>query len=108
MWSDYSSAKTENLGVVSQIGVVPALRKEAYGANNVYKGFPPLMSDGRALVGSWQAEAVENKMVKESRGIVTNWEYRRYLTLHGKEVMNENREGAYNDTGDGVYMMKGK
>jgi hypothetical protein len=104
MWSDSSSAKTDNLGVVSQVQAVPALRKEAYGANNVYNGFPPLMSDGRALVGAWHAEAVEHKLVKESKGFVSNWEYRRYLTVNGSAVMRENREAAYNDTGDGLYL----
>ena len=34
-----------------------------YHANNQYDNFPPLMSDGRALVASWQPEAVANKQL---------------------------------------------
>ena len=46
-----------------------------YKANNQYRDFPPLMSDGRALIASYQPEAVINNQLLKETGIKTNWEY---------------------------------
>ena len=78
--------------------------KLGYHTNNVYPAFPPLMSDGRALVSNWQpsTETVANDALKH--GITSNWEYRRYLTQHAQEIMQDNFLSSANDTG---YMYPG-
>lgn len=70
-----------------------------YNTNNKYAQFPPLMSDGRAVTASWQPESVVNAGIIKSNGIKSNWEYRRYLTTHSKEVMKYNFLEASNDVG---------
>jgi hypothetical protein len=70
-----------------------------YGANNVYPGFPPLMNDGRALIASWQPEAVENQLLLKSSGIKSNWEYRKYLTHNAQAIVQTNFAEAANDCG---------
>jgi TRAP transporter TAXI family solute receptor len=42
-----------------------------YESHNVYKGVPPFMDDARALVASWQPEAVTNNNLLQSTGIKT-------------------------------------
>ncbi len=70
-----------------------------YAANNVYPGFPPLMSDGRALIASWQPEAVENNHLLKSTGVKSNWEYRKYLTHNAHSIIQHNFAEAANDCG---------
>ena len=70
-----------------------------YHANNQYDNFPPLMSDGRALVASWQPEALANKQLIEENGIASNWQYRRYLTENAKSIMKTNFRESANDVG---------
>jgi len=70
-----------------------------YATNNKYPEFPPLMSDGRAIVGSWQPESTENANLIESNNIRTNWDYRQYLTKHSKEILEYNFREACNDAG---------
>jgi hypothetical protein len=70
-----------------------------YNTNNKYPSFPPLMSDGRAIIGSWQPESVENTNIIEKNNIKSNWEYRRYLTNNSKEIMEYNFREACNDAG---------
>jgi hypothetical protein len=70
-----------------------------YGTNNKYPSFPPLMSDGRAIVGGWQPESTINKDLIESNGIKSNWEYRRYLTKNSKDIMEYNFRESANDVG---------
>ena len=70
-----------------------------YNANNLYAGFPPKMADARSLVASWQPEAVINHNLVESVGVQSNWQYRKYLTKNAAEIMNYNRNEAYNDVG---------
>jgi hypothetical protein len=70
-----------------------------YHANNQYDNFPPLMSDGRALVASWQPEAVANKQLIEENGITSNWQYRKYLTQNAKKIMRTNFRESANDVG---------
>lgn len=70
-----------------------------YDTNTLYPGFPPKMSDGRALVASYQPEAVLNYDLVKSVGVDSNWKYRKYLTQNAKEIMNYNTNEAYNDVG---------
>jgi hypothetical protein len=58
-----------------------------YRTNNKYPEFPPLMNDGRAVTASYQPEAVLNEKLIRSNNIQSNWQYRRYLTNHAKEIM---------------------
>jgi hypothetical protein len=70
-----------------------------YHTNNRYDGFPPLMSDGRAIQASWQPEAVLNTAILQKNGIKSNWEYRRFLTHNAKEIMRMDMSEAANDVG---------
>ena len=70
-----------------------------YHSNNQYDNFPPLMSDGRALVASWQPEAVANKQLINENGITSNWQYRRYLTQNANSIMKTNFRESANDVG---------
>jgi hypothetical protein len=88
-----------------RIAVVHPTRDElpknarGYAANNVYPGFPPLMNDGRALIASWQPEAVDNESLLKSSGVTSNWEYRKYLTKNAESIIKKNFEEAENDCG---------
>lgn len=73
--------------------------KLGYGANNVYPGFPPRMSDGRSIIASYQPEAVLNSSLIASQGIKTNWEYRKYLTENSQQILQQNFRAACNDVG---------
>jgi hypothetical protein len=81
----------------AQNELTPSTR--GYAANNVYPGFPPLMNDGRALIASWQPEALENDMILKSSGVTSNWEYRRYLTQNAQTILRHNFTEAANDCG---------
>jgi len=70
-----------------------------YNTNNVYKNFPPLMSDGRSLVASWQPENIVNDDLIKTSGIYSNLDYRRYLQHMSKEIMTYNFTEACNDVG---------
>jgi hypothetical protein len=70
-----------------------------YATNNQYAGFPPKMVDGRALIASYQPEAVVNNDLIVSNGIRTNWEYRRFLTKNAKMVIDTNFRESANDVG---------
>jgi hypothetical protein len=70
-----------------------------YASNNKYPEFPPLMSDGRSIIGSWQPESTENANLIESNGIKTNWEYRSYLTKNSKDILEYNFRESCNDAG---------
>jgi hypothetical protein len=70
-----------------------------YAANNIYPGFPPLMSDGRALIASWQPEAIENNRILKESGVTSNWEYRKYLTQNAPSIIKTNFAEAANDSG---------
>jgi hypothetical protein len=70
-----------------------------YNTNNKYPEFPPLMSDGRAVFGSWQPESILNADLLESNNIKSNWQYRRYLTKNSKEIMEYNFRESCNDAG---------
>ena len=70
-----------------------------YHTNNQYNGFPPLMSDGRAITASYQPEAVLNNYLLKETGVTSNWEYRRYLTNQAKDIMKYNCIQSANDAG---------
>ena len=88
-----------------QIGVVHPTPQDlhplskGYAANNMYPGFPPLMSDGRALIASWQPEAIENNHLLKKSGVTSNWEYRKYLTHNAQSIVERNFAEAANDCG---------
>jgi hypothetical protein len=70
-----------------------------YSSNNLYPGFPPLMSDARSVTAAWQHESVLNNDLLKSSGVTTNWEYRKYLTNNAQSIMEKNFRDASNDTG---------
>lgn len=70
-----------------------------YNTNNKYPEFPPLMSDGRAVISSWQPESVINKELMESNNIKSNWQYRQYLTHNSQQLMEYNFRESANDVG---------
>jgi len=70
-----------------------------YNTNNKYPEFPPLMSDGRAITGSWQPESTINKDLIESNNIKSNWEYRKYLQQNSQQIMEYNFRESSNDVG---------
>jgi len=96
---DLDGLSAQKIAVVHPIlqDLHPAAR--GYAANNVYPGFPPLMSDGRALIASWQPEAVENNRILKSSGVQSNWEYRKYLTHNAQSIIQQNFAEAANDCG---------
>lgn len=70
-----------------------------YSTNNVYPGFPPLMSDTRSAIASWQAEAIINNELKKASGVTSNWQYRNYLTNNADQIREYNTKEAFNDIG---------
>jgi hypothetical protein len=70
-----------------------------YSTNNVYSGFPPIMADGRALVGAWQPESLENDALIRDAGIKSNWDYRQYLQKNAETVVRRNFIESANDFG---------
>jgi len=70
-----------------------------YQTNTRFPSFPPLMQDGRAVISSWQPEAVINNRILKDNRIQSNWEYRKYLNAHSKEILEHNFQEACNDTG---------
>lgn len=70
-----------------------------YHTNNKYSTFPPLMSDGRSIISTWQSQSqINNQLVKENN-ITTNWQYRQYLTNNALTIMEYNFRESANDTG---------
>jgi hypothetical protein len=70
-----------------------------YGTNNVYKGEPGILEDGRSLIASYTPEAIEtNKLIVES-GITNNAEYRRYMINNSQKIIENNFKEAQNDIG---------
>jgi hypothetical protein len=70
-----------------------------YNTNNQYPAFPPLMSDSRSLIASWQPETVINNNLIVESGIKSNWAYRKYLTNNAVDIMKYNMTEACNDVG---------
>ena len=70
-----------------------------YNTNNRFPEFPPMMSDGRALISSWQPEAVINDRIIKDNNIKSNWQYRKFIKQHANEILEYNLQEACNDTG---------
>jgi len=70
-----------------------------YSANNQYGDFPPLMSDGRSSIASWQPEAIRNNELLQANNIKTNNEYRQYLTRNANQIRNIDFMQSLNDVG---------
>jgi hypothetical protein len=70
-----------------------------YNTNNKYPEFPPLMSDGRSIVASYQPESSINNEILKINNIKSNWEYRNYLVENAKQIMETNFRESCNDTG---------
>ena len=70
-----------------------------YDTNNKYSNFPPMMSDGRALVASWQQEPVINNGLVKAAGVTSNSDYRQYLINNSQSIIADNTKEAYNDVG---------
>lgn len=98
-YNDLDKLATQKIAVVHPTlqELPPSAR--GYAANNMYPGFPPLMSDGRALIASWQPEAIENNHLLKTTGVNSNWEYRKYLTHNAESIMKLNFAEAANDCG---------
>jgi hypothetical protein len=71
----------------------------AYKSNNKYANFPPIMNDGRAVMASWQPNAVVDEVIRKDNRITSNWQYRRYLTKNAEEIRSHNFKQACNDIG---------
>jgi len=70
-----------------------------YTTNNIYAGFPPILEDGRSITASYQPEAVLNATLIQQNQIQSNWQYRKYLTAHADQIMQQNFKEACNDMG---------
>jgi hypothetical protein len=70
-----------------------------YQTHNLYKDFPPMMSDGRVIVASWQPEAVTNNNLLKLAGVTSNWQYRQYLTHNSEGIIKQNQAETMNDIG---------
>lgn len=70
-----------------------------YNTNNMYPKFPPMMADGRSAISSWQPESAVNDKLIKTNDIKSNWEYRKYLSQHGYQIMEYNFRETCNDTG---------
>ena len=70
-----------------------------YHTNNKYPKFPPKMADGRSIISSWQNETQLNNEIITKNNIMTNWEYRKFLTKNASIIMEYNFRESANDTG---------
>lgn len=73
-----------------------------YQTNNQYDNFPPLMSDGRSLVSSWQPGTVVNEILLKQNGIQSNWQYRKFLSKNSEAIKANLFRDALNDVGYSV------
>lgn len=96
---DLDGFAAHKIAVVHPTSQEIPLSARGYAANNVYPGFPPLMNDGRALIASWQPEAIENNHLLKSSGVTSNWEYRKFLTQNASSIIQRNFADAANDCG---------
>jgi hypothetical protein len=59
------------------------------GTNNIHMSQPPLMSDTRNFTKWNTAEKDNNELMREN-GVVSNFDYRRFLTNNGTSIINTN------------------
>lgn len=78
------------------------LANEGYQSNNQYERFPPLMSDGRSMMASWQPGAVVNEVLLQQNGIQSNWQYRNFMTRNSESIRANLLRDAMNDVGYSV------
>jgi hypothetical protein len=57
------------------------------------------MSDGRALVASWQQEPVINNGLVKAAGVTSTSDYRQSLINNSQSILADNTQEAYNDVG---------
>jgi hypothetical protein len=91
----YSTLEVPTINVPS----MPSPLQLGYHSNNLYDNFPPLMADGRAVIASYQPDAITNEQLLKDNGIKSNWEYRKYLQTHAVEIMQQNCMSMSNDVG---------
>ena len=84
MFSNYFQNSEEIDSAYPIIKETVPLSARGYHTNNKYPEFPPLMSDGRSIVASWQPEATTNADLIQNNNIESNWEYRKYLINSAK------------------------
>ena len=77
----------------------PTAPMSNYSTNNKYKNFPPLMNDGRALIGGYTPESVQNAKIIQNFGIENNWQYRQFMTTNAVKIGQDNFALAANDIG---------
>jgi hypothetical protein len=97
--TDLDGLAAQKVAVVHPVAQDMHPSSRGYAANNVYPGFPPLMNDGRALIASWQPEAVDNQNLLKSSNVKSNWEYRKYLTHNAESIIKQNFAETANDCG---------
>ena len=78
---------------------MPEPSQLGYSTNNVYANFPPIMSDGRTILASYQPESATNHFLLQKLGITSNWQYRYYLQNNAKDIMKFNCMNMANDVG---------
>jgi hypothetical protein len=94
---DTSKGQIISLAFPSQEDLPPS--SYGYHTNNVFQGFPPLMSDARSLIASWQPESFTNDRIVRENSIQSNWQYRQYLTNNADKLMKQNFSESANDIG---------
>lgn len=70
-----------------------------YHSNNRFQQFPPMMSDGRSIISTWQPESYINNGLVKLNNIQSNWQYRRFLQKNAMDIIRNNQVEACNDTG---------
>ena len=70
-----------------------------YASNNQYSKYPPMMSDGRSVVASWQPGSQVNEAILREHNIQSNWQYRKYMTTNATQIRERLFHDALNDVG---------
>jgi hypothetical protein len=100
MFSFLNSARGESLECAYPVIKETLPRsKLGYNSNNQYPEFPPLMSDGRSIISSWQPDSVVNNQILTKNDIKSNWQYRKFIKENAEEIMKYNFRETCNDTG---------
>lgn len=81
----------------------PSASNLGYQTNNRFQSFPPIMSDGRSILSTWQPESTTNDQIIQMNQIQSNWQYRRYIQKNADSILRQNQIDACNDTG---YIMR--
>ena len=70
-----------------------------YELNNKQTKFPPIMSDGRSLIASWQPGTIVNDDILKKEGIQSNWQYRQFLSSNADHIRQTLFDDAMQDVG---------